>query len=132
MGLFDLFRKKKKETTASGEERMWELWMEKKALSPYAELMTYQSEVGNGGHDQYFFNVSNAGGDLKKEMAALESVLSETLKDNLHKAYEAYLILEEKEEDEAAEKILSQCDDVLYENEQEINQALEKYAAQLT
>ena len=129
MGLFDLFRKKKK--AASPEDRMWELWMEKKAASPYAELMTYQSEVGNGGHDQYFFNVSNAGGDLKKEMSALESVLSETLKDNLHKAYEAYLILEEKEEDEAAENILSQCDDVLYENEQEINQALAKYAVTL-
>ena len=46
---------------------MWDLWVEKKAETPYAELMTYQSEVSNGGHDQYFTNTENTG-DIQKEI----------------------------------------------------------------
>jgi len=36
--------------------KMWELWSDEQVSSPYAELMTYQSEVENGGHDQFFYN----------------------------------------------------------------------------
>ena len=69
MGLFDIFKKKKIELT---EEQLrwnktWDLWVEKKAETPYAELMTYQSEVNNGGHDQYFTKVENTG-DIQKEI----------------------------------------------------------------
>ena len=109
---------------------MWELWTEDKAVSPYAELMTYQSEINNGGHDQYFFNVNNTR-DLQREMAALEQILSAELKDNLIKAYKAYLVLEEKEDDEKAEEILEQCDDVFYEHEEEINRILTNYASSI-
>ena len=38
---------------------MWDMWADGDAESPYAELMEYESEVNNGGHSQYFFNVSN-------------------------------------------------------------------------
>ena len=89
--------------------------------------MTYQSEVNNGGHDQYFLNVGNTG-DLQKEMASLETVLSEKLQGNLREAYQAYLALTEKESDEKAEAALEQCDDVFFENEEEINRALKEYA----
>jgi len=106
--------------------KMWDLWVEGKAASPYAELMTYQSEVNNGGHDQYFTNVENTG-DLKKEMAALASILPQKLVSNLQKAYEAYLTSEE----EIAEEISEQCDDLFYENEGEINRLLESYAAKV-
>ena len=131
MGLFDLFRKKKVPLT---EEQLkwnniWDLWVEGKAASPYAQLMTYQSEVNNGGHDQYFTNVENIG-DIKKELSALADVLSPALNDNLQKAYQAYLELEEnKDGSPQAEDILERCDDVFYENESEINGALEDYAA---
>ena len=108
--------------------KMWDMWVEGETTSPYTELMSYQSEVNNGGHSQYFFNIGE-NGDLKTEMAALETVLSPTLKANLRKAYEAYLILEENEEDEASEEALEQCDDVFYEYEEEINRTLEAYAA---
>ena len=47
--------------------KMWDLWVEGEVDSPYAELMEYQSQVNNGGHDQYFINVDN-NGNLKKEM----------------------------------------------------------------
>lgn len=129
MGLIDLFRKKKVELTEEQRKwnKMWDLWLEEQADSPFSELMTYQSEMNNGGHGQYFSNVANTG-DLHKEMMALETVLSSKLKVNLKKAYEAYLILEANEGGEQAEEVLDQCDDVFYENEEEINRALKEYA----
>ena len=132
MGVFDFLKKKKVELTEEQQkwDKMWDLWVEGKVDSPYAEMMTYQSEINNGGHDQYFVNVENTG-DLQKEMSALEKILSPKLKNNLQKAYEAYLVLEEKEEDEKAEGVLEQCDDVFYENEEEINRLLEEYAAKM-
>ena len=132
MGLFDIFKKKKVKLTEEQLKwnKMWELWTEEKVDSPYTELMTYQSEINNGGHDQYFTNVENTS-DLNKEISALEQILSAELKNNLNKAYKAYLILEKKEEDEEAEETLEQCDDVFYENEEEINRLLEEYACKI-
>ena len=132
MGLFDFLKKKEVQLTDEQKKwnKMWELWSEGEADSPYAELMTYQSEVNNGGHDQYFLNVENTG-DLQKEMSVLETVLSAKLKNNLQKAYKAYLVLEEKEDDEKAEEIMEECDDVFYENEEEINHILEEYSSKI-
>lgn len=132
MGLFDMFKKKKVELTEEQLKwnKIWELWTEEKADSPYAELMTYQSEINNGGHSQYFCNVDNVS-DLQKEMSALEKILTSHLYKNLQKAYKAYLILEENEYDEKAEEILEQCDDNFYENEEQINLILQEYANKL-
>ena len=106
MGLFDIFKKKKVELTEEQLKwnKMWELWTEEKVKSPYSELMTYQSEINNGGHSQYFCNVENVS-DLKKEMTVLEEILTPSLSKNLQKAYKAHLILKEKEDDEKAEEI---------------------------
>ena len=59
MGFFDLFKKKKKEQPVEALKwnKMWDMWAEQKASSPYAELMTYESEINNGGHKQFFDNV---------------------------------------------------------------------------
>lgn len=129
MGFFDLFKKKKVELTEEQLKwnKMWELWAHGQAESPYAELMTYQSEINNGGHGQYFFNVENTG-DLNKEISALETILSDELINNLQKAYRAHLVLEEKEDDENAEEIIEKCDNIFYENEEAINCKLEEYA----
>ena len=129
MGLFDLFKAKNTDLTEEQRKwnKMWDMWVEEQVDSPYAELMTYQSEINNGGHDQYFTNVETTG-DLQKEIMVLRNVLSPKLNENLKKAYEAYVILEEKDEDEQAEEALSQCDDVFYENEDEVNCILEEYA----
>lgn len=128
MGLFAFFKKKKVELTEDQLKwnKMWELWTEDHADSPYAELMTYQSEINNGGHAQYFTNVENTS-DLHKEMLSLETILPSKFRETLEKAYRAYLTLEEKD-DEKAEEILEQCDDLFYENEDEINHILEEYA----
>ena len=129
MGLFDIFKKKKVELTEEQLKlnKMWELWTEGKTKSPYTELMTYQSEINNGGHSQYFCNVENVS-DLQKEMSALAEILTPLLNKNLQKAYKAHSILEEKEDDEKAEEVLEQCDDVFYENEEQINHILQEYA----
>ena len=127
MGLFSFFKKKKTELTEHEKawNNLWNLWSEGLVESPYAELMTYQSEINNGGHGQYFTNVENTG-DLQKEMSVLETILSLNLKSNLQKAYKAYLDLEENDED--AEEIIEQCDDVFFKNEKEINDILEAFA----
>ena len=131
MGLFDFLRKKPQLTEDQlKSNKMWELWAQEKAASPYAELMTYQSEINNGGHLQYFDNVRNTG-DLSKDLSTLDQILSPKLKANLKKAYQAFLVLEKKEDDEKAEEILEQCDDVFYENEQEINCVLAEYASKI-
>ena len=129
MGVFDFFKRKKVELTEEQKKwnKMWELWVEGQADSPYAELMTYQGEINNGGHSQYFTNVENTG-DLQKEMTALQTVLPLKLKENLKKAYEIYLELEAKEEVEQLEEVLNQCDSLFYENEEELNNILKAYA----
>lgn len=132
MGVFDFFKKRKSELSREQKKwnKMWDLWAENRADTPYAEVMTYQSEVNNGGHDQYFFNVEQTG-DLQAEISILENVLSEELRSNLLTAYDAYQMLADKESDEEWEAILEQCDDVFFKNEEEINRILKEYASKI-
>ena len=132
MGLFDIFKKKKVELTEEQLKwnKMWELWTEEKVESPYAELLNYSGDVNSGGHD-YYFECLDFEGNIKKDMSALEQILSPELNNNLKKAYQAYLTLKEKEDDEKAEEILELCDNVFYENEKEINHTLEEYAMKI-
>lgn len=132
MGVFGFFKKRKSELSREQKKwnKMWDLWAENRADTPYAEVMTYQSEVNNGGHDQYFFNVEQTG-DLQAEISILENVLSEELRSNLLTAYDAYQMLADKESDEEWEAILKRCDDVFFKNEEEINRILKAYAAKI-
>lgn len=70
--MFGFFKKNKVKLTEKELKwnKMWELWAKECADSPYSELMTYQSEVNNGGHAQYFDNVSSIK-DLKNEILSL-------------------------------------------------------------
>ena len=132
MGVFSFFKKSKVELTDEQKKwnKMWDLWVEGHADSPYSELMTYQREINNGGHDQYFFNIDNSG-NLQKEMAVLKTVLPAKLRDNLQNAYDAYLKLTNEESDEQAGTILSQYDDEFYKVEEDINRILREYASQI-
>ena len=138
MGLFDIFKKKsvsvkESETTIPQESKkwnkMWELWEDERAESPYQELMTYQEEVNNGGHSQFFLNVDNTG-DVDAVVSVLLPVLSGALSRNLEKAYTAYKKYNESNEDKM-DDILEKCDDVFYENESDINEILGKYSQTL-
>lgn len=108
---------------------MWDLWTEEKIESPYKELMTYQSEVNNGGHGQYFSNVESSS-NLEDELTELRKILPQIHKDNLDKAYNAYQILE-NEENEEAENTLSECDDVFYDNEELIDEILKERSSKI-
>ncbi|MFQ7036393.1 MAG: hypothetical protein ACLRTQ_12380 [Candidatus Borkfalkia sp.] len=70
--------------------------------SSYSELMTYQSEINNGGHAQYFDNVSNTS-DLQNEMLSLQTILPLQLSAALEQAYTAYLKLEENDDAQSEE-----------------------------
>lgn len=110
--------------------KMWELWVNGCADSPYAELMTYQSEINNGGHAQYFHNIDNTD-DLQREITILKTVLSEKLQRNLQDVYHAHLAMTDNGSDKNAETVLEQCDDEFYKSEDEINCILKKYAAKM-
>lgn len=132
---FNLFKKKKKKELPLTEEdkkwnKMWDLWSDDEIESPYNELMTYQSEVNNGGHDQYFLNTSD-NSDIEKELNALYEILPEEAKENLKKAYKAYLKLEENEDDEEAQEILEDADNNFWENEEQITEIIKKRAEKI-
>ena len=133
MKFFDFFKKffQKKEEELPIEaqkwNKMWDLWVEEEADSPYAELMTYQSEVNNGGHMQFFDNVSNTD-DLPKNVEVLYSILTGALRENIEKAYNAFLAYDENDENDTISEIMDECDDVFYANESEIERILQEYA----
>ena len=132
MGLFDAFKKKKTELSDEQKRwnKMWDLWASGQVDSPYAELMTYQSEINNGGHDQYFVNVENIS-DLQKEVSVLATILPETLQHNLQIAYQAYLESSEKDLDQSEDEIFEKCDNVFFENEEQIDCLLKAYAERI-
>lgn len=131
---FDLFRRKKNKdiedvVLSEADEkwnRMWDLWADGNIESPYNELMTYQSEVNNGGHHQYFLNTEN-NGDVRKDIEALCAILPNVLKDNIQTAFKSYVELEQDKNIDVNEEILEKCDDVFWENEEMINSILEGY-----
>lgn len=130
MGLFNLFKKKKFELTEEQLKwnKMWDLWTEEKVESPYAELMTYHSQVNGGGH-AYYFDYVQDDGNLEKTIDVLNQILPTKFKTSLKKGYKAFLALEKNSEDEKSEEVLTMCDDVFYENEEEIISILEQYAS---
>ena len=121
-----LFGQKRKLTDAERRwNKMWELWIQGMVISPYLELMNYQSEVNNGGHSQYFFNTANCG-DVAAEVAVLLSVLPEPLLSNLRRAYDSFV--SQTDVDDEDEQLLEECDDVFYAQEAMLNALLENYA----
>ena len=117
MGFFDIFKKKNTALTTDQKlEKMWELWAEDKLDLPCAKLMKYESEVNNGGHSQYFFNIANCG-DLTEEVEAVLSMLPEPLQENLARGYAAFSAQEDISDD-VNDELFEECDDVFYEHEQ--------------
>ena len=117
MGIFDIFKKKKAALTTDQKlNKMWDLWAINKLDLPCAKLMKYESEVNNGGHSQYFFNVANCG-DLAVEVEAVLSMLPEPLRENLARGYAAFSEQDDISDD-VNDELFEECDDVFYEHEQ--------------
>lgn len=131
MGIFGLFAPKRELSEAERKwNRMWDMWAQGEAESPYAELMEYDGEVNNGGHSQYFFNVANCG-DLDAAVSTVLSVLPEPLHDNLKRGYEAFAAQEDICDDEN-DDLFEECDNVFYGNEQLLLDILKRYADKLS
>ena len=117
MGIFDIFKKKKAALTTDQKlNKMWDLWAINKLDLPCAKLMKYESEVNNGGHSQYFYNVANCG-DLAVEVEAVLSMLPEPLRENLARGYAAFSEQDDISDD-VNDELFEECDDVFYEHEQ--------------
>ena len=117
MGIFDIFKKEKAALTTDQKlDKMWDLWAINKLDLPCAKLMKYESEVDNGGHSQYFFNVANCG-DLAAEVEAVLSMLPEPLRENLARGYAAFSEQDDISDD-VNDELFEECDDVFYEHEQ--------------
>ena len=117
MGIFDIFKKKKAALTTDQKlNKMWDLWAINKLDLPCAKLMKYESEVNNGGHSQYFYNVANCG-DLAVEVEAVLSMLPDPLRENLARGYAAFSEQDDISDD-VNDELFEECDDVFYEHEQ--------------
>jgi hypothetical protein len=128
MSIFDIFKPKPKLSYTDQQwNKMWDLWAKGNIPSPYDELMRYQSEVYNGGHDQYFCNTANCY-DLKAEVEALVTILPPALVGKVQRCYMVFSALGDESNDEI-EELYQECDDLFYENEEPINNLLESYAA---
>ena len=129
MDIFTLFQKK---TNPPAEEekldKLWDLWEKNAVKSPYAQLMTYEAEVNNGGHSQYFFNLANCG-DLKAEVDAIRPILPALLQDNLQRGYDAFAAQDDIC-DEDNDELFEECDNIFYENEHLIIAVLKAYASE--
>lgn len=139
MGIFTkLFGKENEEKRAQRQwDYMWQLWTECRLPSPYQELLTYDAEVQDGGHLQYFINAEIRKFNMFSIMSALKEVLPEKLGDNLSAAYRSYcrLGIDVSDDDAIAEALedapLSLFDDCFFELEEELLSLLESYAATL-
>ena len=116
--------------SVTDEARKWnlmmDLWTEEELPSPYQELITYDNEVNNGGHAQYFFNTADCQ-DIKTEIETILPALPELLRENLMQGFKAFLALDDIIYDPENE-VFSQCDDVFYDNEDLLIEILKQYA----
>lgn len=135
MVFFDIFKKKKKEVKKELPKeylqwnKMWDMWVEGKIETPYAELMDYSSGVNGEGHHCHFDN-TRGNQDLKKYIDALLIILPDPLKSNVELAYETYMINPD-DVGEENNNILENCDKVFYENEEKLNAILKERASKI-
>lgn len=119
--------------------KLWNLWCEAEKDNTANDnyiytLMTYSSEINNGGHQQFFFNTENTNGDFEKINSNLKKALTPVLFDNYIKAYNLYKSLNLKAEciedyvDIEMEEHFDEFDKCFYANEKDINKAIQDYA----
>ena len=109
--------------------KMWQLWMNDRLESPYQEILTYENEVRNGSHLQYF-NWIQEHEDFEKTINIVSLNLEGTvLKPIFDKAYKAYQELGENQS--RAGEILRICDTTFAEQGDAIEEYLETIAAKI-
>ena len=116
---------------------MWQMWENGEIDSPYNELLTYDSEMQEGGHLQFFLNRALRRENIFSVMAALRETLPAGHADNLSQAYRQYCLLDIDPDDDGAvmqalgDDPLSPFDCYYAEHEEELLDVLEAFAATL-
>lgn len=140
MGLFaKLF---KKEVQLSEEElkwnKMWELWSDGELEQPISSLLTYEGEIPNGGHLQFFCNIEeDEENKIDDVLNELKKILPKEHYNNLNSAYKEYQKLnfepETSEEycEVSIEEPLLKYDNFYYEHEEEIQNILKEYSLKI-
>ena len=113
------------EEAAAKFNRMWDLWAKGDIPSPYADLMTYYSEVNNGSHAQFFDNVSSTG-HLEAVMHELKVIVPFDIRVSLVEAHNAFKVNGADAEENV--DFFDHADEVFYEREDLINKILEDYS----
>lgn len=113
---------------------MIDLWVDNKLDNPIQHLITYDSEVNNGGHLQFFENCHE---ELPEIIPLIKTYLSKNMAKNLQDAYDLYLNLNPNTYsidtfvDVAREDHFDKFDNYYYEHDKEVNQVLTKYSLTL-
>jgi hypothetical protein len=131
------FKRKRMKYVLTEEDKkwnkMWDLWVNEELPSPYYELMTYDSEVQNGGHLQFFENENNLG-RLDNDIESLKNILNKDMYDCLLKAYEKWkeLNLSIDTVDEYVEvedeDYFNEADTYYYNHEEYVKNTLKEYS----
>ncbi len=137
MGFFKkLFGKK----DGDGDDKwslMWEMWEAGEIGSPYNELLTYDNEMQEGGHLQFFLNRALRKENIFAVLAALRETLPADHAANVQQAHRQYCLLDLDPEDDAAvmqalqDAPLAVFDRFYAEHEEELLDVLEAYANSL-
>ena len=131
-------REKKKQeesnTTSSDSDNLdtlIDMWVDGKLEGPINDLLSYDGEVQNGGHLQFFENYND---NLYDMMISLKEILPSDFYNNLEKAYGEYKKAgyEIDSVDDfvnvALEGTLDDADNFYYSNDKIINKILQDYA----
>ena len=132
-----LFGKKEEDEGTRRWNAMWEAWEAGEIPSPCNELLTYDSEMQEGGHLQFFLNRALRGENIFAVMAALRETLPAGHAENVAQAYRQYCLLGIDPENDAdvcavlEDAPLAPFDAYYDEHEEELLDVLEAYAATL-
>lgn len=126
----------KEEDTFSNEKwnKMIDLWVDYELDHPIKDVLTYDAEINNGGHLQFFENCND---ELDEMMISLKENLPEDIYINLKKAYDVYTSSDiniENVDDyvgEALEDRFGEYDSYYYNNNDKVNEVLRNYASTL-
>lgn len=114
--------------------KMIDLWSDYKLDDPIKDVITYDAEVQNGGHLQFFENCQD---EIEELMISLKKQLPEEMYNNLKQAYKLHkeknLNIETVDDyvEEAQLGDFDKFDKFYYDNEKKVNKIMQEYASTL-
>lgn len=131
----------KKKTTKNENEfseekwnKMIDMWSDFELDDPIKDVLTYDAEINNGGHLQFFENCHD---NLDEMLLSLKNTLPSDIYNNLKKAYDIYASSNTNIEnvddyvEESSKNQFSEYDTYYYNNTDKINEILKNFASTL-